>query len=151
MCFSSNIIKEIVDYAICDYLGPGQTIVFYKGNTQNERRIGLDDYLGASDNIESQMMLLDKIVLYSNKYLNSAEGMREEILFSTFWTNIDIANYTTPEEWQKSYSHLLERMENIVRVFLGILKPDLDTSKKTMLDFTHENICYILTLWISAT
>lgn len=71
--------------------------------------------------------------------------MREEILFSTFWTNIDIANYTTPEEWQKSYSHLLERMENIVRVFLGILKPDLDTSKKTMLDFTHENICYILT------
>lgn len=145
MCFSSNIIKEIVDYAICDYLGPGQTIVFYEGNTQNERRIGLDDYLGASDNIESQMMLLDKIVLYSNKYLNSAEGMREEILFSTFWTNIDIANYTTPEEWQKSYSHLLERMENIVRVFLGILKPDLDTSKKTMLDFTHENICYILT------
>lgn len=74
MCFSSNIIKEIVDYAICDYLGPGQTIVFYEGNTQNERRIGLDDYLGASDNIESQMMLLDKIVLYSNKYLNSAEG-----------------------------------------------------------------------------
>lgn len=145
MCFSSNIIKEIFDYAICDYLGPGQYIVFYEGNTQNERRIGLDDYLGASDNIESQMMLLDKIVLYSNKYLNSAEGMREEILFSTFWSNIDIANYTTPEEWQKSYSHLLERMENIVRVFLGILKPDLDTSKKTMLDFTHEDICYILT------
>lgn len=145
MGFSSESIKDIVDYAIDDYLAPGMNVQYYKGNTLVTKSSSIDQCLGASDNIEGQMLSLDRIVLYSNKYLNSKEGMREEILFSTFWSNINIVELSKPEDWQKSYSHLLERMENIIRVFLGILAPNMNTSKMTMLDFTSENNCRILT------
>ena len=145
MGFSSESIKDIVDYAIDDYLAPGMNVRYYKGNTLVTKSSSIDQCLGAPDNIEGQMLSLDRIVLYSNKYLNSKEGMREEILFSSFWSNINIVELSKPEDWQKSYSHLLERMENIIRVFLGILAPNMNTSKMTMLDFTSENNCRILT------
>ena len=145
MGFSSESIKDIVDYAIDDYLAPGMNVQYYKGNTLVTKSSSIDQCLGAPDNIEGQMLSLDRIVLYSNKYLNSKEGMREEILFSTFWSNINIVELSKPEDWQKSYSYLLERMENIIRVFLGILAPNMNTSKMTMLDFTSENNCRILT------
>ena len=145
MDFSSESIKDIVDYAIFDYLASNQSIQYYKGNTQETKTSSIYLCLGGPDNIEGQMMTLDRIVLYSNKYLNEREGMREEILFSTFWSNIDIDKFKEPVDWQRSYSHLLERMENIIRVLLGILAPNMDTSKKTMLDFTSEESCQILT------